>query len=157
MQGMEVPEKMICDGTRSEISGDTVSICKDDECTIKYLEKETSSANRSERSIETLKVTIKKDIKVSISPLVLWCYALERRAAINNATALGTYSLRGGVPHSVMTGEITDTSVLCNFAWFEWVKFRKTGVYTQYSLPSEKLGRCLGPDRNKGNEMSQHV
>ena len=55
----------------------------------------------------------------------------------------------------MMTGEITDISHLCNFAWYEWVKFRKPGE--SYPYPTEHLGRCLGPAINKGNGMSQNV
>ena len=54
-----------------------------------------------------------------------------------------------------MTGEMTDISNLCNFKWYEWVKFRRPGE--QYPYPSEHLGRCLGPAINKGNAMSQNI
>ena len=89
------------------------------------------------------------------SPLILWDYCIERRAAIENSIAKENYQLKGSVPHSVMTGELTEISNLCNFKWYEWVKFRKTGE--QYPYPTEWIGRCLGPAVSKGNAMSQNV
>ena len=58
-------------------------------------------------------------------------------------------------PHSYLTGEVTDLSSLCNFGWYEWVKYRKVGE--TFPISTEKLGRCLGPALNKGNEMSQYI
>ena len=60
-------------------------------------------------------------------------------------------------PYSHLTGETTDISHLCNFAWYEWVKYRKTGEETGFPSPTERLGRCLGPANNKGHIMSQYV
>ena len=74
---------------------------------------------------------------------------------MENVIAKDTFLLNGMVPHSMMTGEMTDISNLSNFGWYEWVKFRKPGE--PYPAPTEWLGRCLGPAANKGNEMSQYV
>lgn len=91
------------------------------------------------------------------SPIVLWCYCLERRAAINRSCAKDNLELNGATPHTYMTGEMTDISNICNFQWYEWVKFRRIGPSAAYPLPSEQLGRCLGPSKNRGNAMSQNV
>ena len=37
------------------------------------------------------------------------------------------------------------------------MKFRRIGPDAAYLFPTEHLGRCLGPTRNKGNVMSQYV
>ena len=87
--------------------------------------------------------------------MVFWDYCIERRATIENSSAKENYLLKGSVPHSMMTGELTDISNLCVFKWYEWVKFRKIGE--QFPYPTEWIGRCLGPARSKGNAMSQHV
>ena len=63
-------------------------------------------------------------------------------------------NLNGIVPRSMMLGEVTDFLHLCNFQWYEWVKFRRVGLEAAYPYPSEHLGRCLGPAKNKGNAMS---
>ena len=77
------------------------------------------------------------------SPIIFWDYCIERRAMIENSMAKDNYLLKGSVPHSYMTGEMTDISNLCVYNWYEWIKFRKVGE--QYPYPTEWLGRCLGP------------
>ena len=34
-------------------------------------------------------------------------------------------NLDGQVPRTFLTGELTDISHVCNFSWYEWVKFRR--------------------------------
>ena len=150
-----VPSSLIADGARAQIQGRAREICEEAGCNIVELEKGTPASNRAERFIQTLKTGSKHDMKSASSPIVFWCYCIERRALIENATAKDNYHLKGNVPHSAMTGEVTDISNLCRFGWYEWVKFRKPGE--QYPFPTERLGRCLGPARNKGNAMSQYV
>ena len=67
------------------------------------------------------------------------------------------YNLDRQVPRTYKTGEVTDISHICNFKWYEWVKFRRIGPEATYPFPSEHLGRCLGPSRSQGNSMSQYV
>ena len=88
------------------------------------LEKDTPASKRAKRFIQILKNGSQKDMTSSDSPLVLWCYCIERRAMIENACAKDNFLLKGNSPHSMMTGEVTDISNLCNFKWYEWVKFR---------------------------------
>ena len=152
-----VPEKMVLDGARAQVKGETSDICRLSGCKVVELERDTPSANHAERIIGELKSDTKSDTIKANSPLVLWCYCLQRRARINSSMARNNFQLDGMTPHSFLTGEITDISNICNFGWYEWVKYRKLGPDANYPLPSEMLGRCLGPCRNKGNEMSQSV
>ena len=63
----------------------------------------------------------------------------------------------GQVPRTFITVELTDISHVCNFKWYEWVKFRRIGPEVAYPFPTEHLGRFLGPARNQENAMSQHL
>ena len=152
-----VPTKMIVDGARAQTMGEVRKICDAAGCQIVELEKDTPASNRAERTIQELKMETKRDMVISGSPLVLWCYCLERRSEIMACCAKNNSNLNGTVPKSMMFGEVTDISHLCNFKWYEWVKFRRVGPDAAYPFPSEHLGRCLGPAKNKGNSMSQNV
>ena len=99
----------------------------------------------------------KQDMKMSGSPLVFWCYCIECCAEIMAYSVRNSPNLNDMVPQSMMTGEITEISDLCNFQWNEWVKFRHVGPEAAYLYSLEHLGHCLGPAKNKGNSMSQHV
>ena len=150
-----VPKKLIADGAKAQISGKSRDICNMSGCKVVELEKSTPFANRAERYIQILKNGCKTDMVRADSPMILWDYCIERRVLIENASAKDNYLLKGSVPHSMMTGEMTDISNLCNFNWYEWVKFRKPGE--QFPYPTEWLGRCLGPSNSQGNAMSQNV
>ena len=150
-----VPKKMIVDGARSQIKGETRKECDKAGCTVVELEKDTPAANRAERAIQEIKVGVREDLKRSGCPVIFWCYCLERRILINNRISKNSFELGGKTPHSYLTGELSDISSICHFEWYEWVKFRKTGE--GFPISSEKLGRCLGPAKNQGSVMSQSV
>ena len=152
-----MPSQMIMDGAKAQTKGKTGQECHDSGCPIVKLERGTPSANRAELSIRELQLDTKVDMSESKCPIILWCYCLERWELINSSIAKKNLELNGSTPYSFLTGEVTDISNLCAFKWYEWVKFQRVGPDSAYSLPSEQLGRCLGPAKNRGNVMSQHV
>jgi len=97
----------------------------------------------------------KTDLKISNCPMVLWCYAVERRGKILSASTRNIYELYGHVPQSKISGQQTDISSLAAFGWYEWVYYRDPGQ--TFPMPSERLGRCLGPAEHAGTAMSQWV
>lgn len=152
-----VPRKMIVDGARAETAGETKKLCDQSGCSIHELEKNTPSSNRAERAIQSVKKATKRDLIQSDCPLVFWCLCLERRSKIHNHSVRNSFNLTGMTPHSKLTGDITDISHLCNFKWYEWVKYYITGEDASFPMAEERLGRCLGPCDNKGNKMSQLI
>lgn len=122
-----VPLKMIVDGARAQIMGEARRVCEIAGCEKFELEKYTSASNWSEFRIQELKMETKRDMKMSGSPLVFWCYCIERHAKIMACSARKNTNLNDMVPWSMMTGEVTDISHLCNSQWYEWVKFRHVG------------------------------
>ena len=98
------------------------------------------------------------DLRESNAPMILWDYCLERRVQIMNLTARDTHKLRGLNPYTVTMGDQGDISNLCNFGWFEWCYYKEDRTPRfKYPHALDKLGRCLGPSKNEGNEMAQWV
>ena len=64
--------------------------------TLRLLEHNTQWANRAELYVGLVKDAVRKDMHSSGSPLVLWDYAAERRAAIMCLTARDLFQLQGG-------------------------------------------------------------
>ena len=91
----------------------------------------------------------------SSSPLVFWCYVLERRMKIINACPRDNFLLQGECQYTRMTGQSYDIFNFCEFEWFERVTYRLYGKKFPYQ--SEKLGRCLGPSNDAGSGMAQYV
>ena len=94
-------------------------------------------------------------MRSSVSSLVLWYYAAERRAAIMCLTARDLFRLEGSNPYTATFGYEGDISNLCKFAWYEWIYFYDDSSFARFPFDKALLGRCLGPARNEKNEMTQ--
>ena len=70
-------------------------------------------------------------------------------------TANNIFQLQGQNPYLATLGEMGDISNLFQFGWYEWVYFcqKKSAFHFQ----KDKLGRCIGPTKNYGNDMYQWV
>ena len=82
-----VPLHLICDQAREQVKGDARILCNEEGCYVIELEKGTPASNRAERNIKILKDGTKQDLFASNCPMVLWCYCIESRASIINATS----------------------------------------------------------------------
>ena len=148
-----VPQHLICDQAKEQVRGAARILCNEAGCIVMELEKGTPASNRAERAIKILKDGSKKDMFDSNSPMAFWCYCVEHRADIINATVRSNFLLQGSTPHTKLTGQPTDISSLCEYGWYEWVIYRVEGE--KYPYQHQRLGRTLGPARNAGNMMSQ--
>ena len=149
-----VPISLIVDAHKAQTSKATKRFCHQVGTTLRILEKGTPWANRAELYIGLLKEAVRKDLRATNSPMVLWDYAIERRALIHNAVPRPLFQNNGLTPHSATFGVEGDISKICNFGWYEWVYYRDHGSFPENK---QKLGRVLGPIPNEGNEMAQGV
>ena len=149
-----VPVELILDGFSAQTTSTVKRFCDQVGTTLKILERATPWANRAELYIGLLKEAVRKDMRESNSPMVLWDYAIERRALIHNAVPRPLFQAQGKTPHECTFGVQNDISKICNFGWYEWVYYRDFGSFPENK---EKLGRLLGPTKNEGNAMSQSV
>jgi hypothetical protein len=89
----------------------------------------------------------------SSAPCVLWDHCFELHAQIRSHTALDMLSLAGDVPETMLLGDTTDISNLCQFTWYEFVWH----IDPRDSLDKQKLGRCLGSSHSVGDAMCYKV
>ena len=150
-----IPLHLICDQAAEQVKGSARLLCNEVGCLIVELEKGTPASNRAERAIKILKDGAWRDMFDANSPMAFWCYCIERRADIINATIRANHLLQGQTPYSKLTGQPTDISALCEYGWYEWVIYRVEGQ--KFPTQPRKLGRVLGPARNAGSAMSQWV
>ena len=149
------PDAIIADSANEQKSQDIKRFLGEIGTTLRILEEGTPWANRAELYIGLLKEAVRKDMKESDCPLVLWDYCVERRARINNLTAKDLFQLHGNTAHTVTLSEEADISSLSRFGWYEWCYYLEHTARFPYNR--EILGRVLGPSRGEGNEMSQWV
>ena len=149
------PDSFVCDMSGEQMSAEVKLFCHEIGSTLRALEEGTPWSNKAELYIGLLKEAVRKDMKESNSPMVLWDYCIERRARIHNLTAKSRFNLHGTNPHTLTLGEEGDISNLCQFAWYEWCYYREQTA----AFPNNKevLGRVLGPARGEGNEMAQWI
>ena len=75
-----VPVDLVVNAHQAQTSKATKRFCHQVGTTLRILERGTPWSNRAELYIGLLKEATRKDLHHSNSPMVLWDYALERRA-----------------------------------------------------------------------------
>ena len=113
-----VPPKIVCDGAPEQVKGESRMLCNKVDTEIVQLERGTPWANQAEGYKGITKSESKTDLKISNCPMVLWCYAVERRGKILSALTCNIYELYGQVPQSKLSGQQTDISSLAAFSGY---------------------------------------
>ena len=72
---------------------------------LKILEESTQHANLDERYVGLTKTSIRKDMRKSDTPMVLWYLFAEHRMRINNLTALPLFQIQVQNHHLATFGE----------------------------------------------------
>ena len=151
-----VPDKLVVDPSGEQTSSSVKNFCNQVCLTLRILEESTQWANRAELYIGLLKEAIRKDLRTSNCPLVLWDYCAERRALIHNLVPQKMFQNSGQTPMTATLGIQGDISNLCNFSWYDWCYYREEGKH-QFPFQKYLLGRVLGPTKNEGDSMAQNV
>jgi hypothetical protein len=81
------PDVLVCDGSKTQNQREVKLLSTQMGTTLKKLEAETQWANRAELAVGILKEAVRKDLRESGSPIVLWDYCMERRALICQVTS----------------------------------------------------------------------
>jgi hypothetical protein len=69
--------------------------------------------------------------------------------------SLDIFGLEGQVPESKIKGETVDISIITEYAWYEWVKFRDAAA--KFPVSKIELGRDLGAAINIGPAMTRKI
>ena len=80
------PDVLVCDGSKTQNQREVKLLSTQMGTTLKKLEAETQWANRAELAVGILTEAVRKDLRESGSPIVLWDYCMERRALIGQVT-----------------------------------------------------------------------
>ena len=81
-------------------------------------------------------------------------YVIERSALIRISVPCPLFQAQGKTPYECNFGTQNDMSSMFNFGWHEWVHYRDHSTCPENK---EKLGRIIGPCKNKGNEKAQCI
>ena len=83
--------------------------------TLRILEESTQWASLVDLYIGIIKEAIRKDIRETHSPLVLWDYCAKKRTLILNMTARHLFQVKGYTPHTATFGTKGDISNICQY------------------------------------------
>jgi hypothetical protein len=84
----------------------------------------------------------------------LWDICLELQCLIRSSIAHNIYALNDDVPNTAVSGDTTDISHLCKFAWYDWVWYLDP---VDFPEDKRKLGRWLGPAHDIGDAMCARI
>jgi hypothetical protein len=93
-------------------------------------------------------------MKKSSAPLYLWDFCLELQSMIRSSIAHNIYALNDDVPNTAVSGDTTDISHLCEFAWYDWIWYLDP---VDFPVDKRNLGRWLGPAHDIGDVMCAHI
>ena len=104
--------------------------------------------NAVESAIRELKKATGRKMVCAGAPKPFWADAIDLEAYVRSNTAHNIFILQGEVPEMVMSGETSNISQFCEFAFYDWIMFRDQPV----AFPDDNpvLGHYLGPAINVG-------
>ena len=117
--------------------------------THRVLEDHTPWANRAELYFGFLKKAIRKDLRKSNCPMVLWDYCSQRRSLIHNLTPRNLFQLEKCSPFQMKFGVQGDISNLSQFDRYDWFSIEKKERIS-FLIRKNFLGVSLDPLRMKG-------
>ena len=150
-----MPVSLICDPSGEQSSNQVKQFAKECQIKLKLLEESIQWANLAEQYIGILKSAICKSMYEPDCPLKIWDYCVEWRVQVHNLTAKDRLVLDRKNPYTATFGEESDISNICNFGFYDLVYYwENTDSFPELK---RKIGHCLGPCKDEGNEMAQYI
>ena len=140
-----VPTKMIMDGSKEQTKGRFCKKFLEASVHCKQTEPYSSWQNAAEGGIWELKKASGRKMVWAGAPKAMWDDAIEYEAYIQSNTAWDIFMLQGETPETVMSGETSHISQLCEFGFYEWIMFWEDPDHAQFPADNPILGRYLGP------------
>jgi hypothetical protein len=147
-----VPPKIICDGSLEQVKGRFNQKTREADCWTKQIEPYSQWQNAAEGGIREVKKGAGRKMVKKKSPKMLWDDCLELEGQIRSNTAHDIFELQGETPETILSGETSDISQLCELGWYDWCKFRD--VAAPFPQDKQVLGRYLGPSVDIGPAMT---
>ena len=91
------------------------------------------------------------------APKAMWADGIEYEAYIQSNTVWDIYMIQGETPETVMSGETSDISQLCELGFYEWIMFQEEPNHAQFPENNPILERFLRPAINFGSAMTAKI
>ena len=104
-----------------------------------------------------LKEGVQKDMCKANSPMVLWNYCVEQQGNIFSMYTRDSFQLNGTNPHTMTSVYESKIYNMCEFGWYKCCHYFDDPKVSIFPFLNACLGSVLGPDKNKGNEITQWI
>ena len=119
-----VPVSLVLDGHMDQNNNNTNKLCHQVGTTLRILEAGTLWANQAELYIRIFKEYVRRDLRMTNTPMVLWDYCMDRWSRIHNAVPHPLFQNQEMTPHEATFGKQGDISNICKFGLYQWVYYR---------------------------------
>ena len=147
-----IPSELLTDGARELVLSEWGKICRRYKVRQITTEPHSPWQNPAELAGGQVKRKVRRVMKITNTPVVLWDYCWEYISSLRCITAVDNAYLDGLTPFSKVHGYTPDISEYLTFKWFDWVWYHEP-----VNPDKELLGRWLGPAHNIGQGLAYHV
>ena len=116
-----------------------------------FIEPYSPWQNPAEGGIREVKRLAYRWMRLTSSPVTLWCFAFELAADILSLCVTTHYVRRGRTPYEIVFGYTPDISEYVTFGWYQWCYF-----WDEHTK-EKRLGRWLGPAHRVGQALCYWV
>lgn len=149
-----IPSALIPDNAKELTEGEFRRKALRASCPIYPIEPYTPNATMCEAGIRETLRGFRRMMNASNTPGCLWDDGLEYYSQVRCHTVNTIHETQGEVPQTMMTGEVSDISYLCEFDWYKYVWYMNP---EDESMERKKLGKYCGPFLHQGDAMSAKV
>lgn len=116
-----------------------------------YTEPHSPWQNRSEPAIGEIKSYARHLMRLTQTPIRLWCFCYEYSADLLSLLASGRFELKGRTPYKVVMNYTPDISEYISYSWFQWC------YYYDETTKTKQLCRWLGPAHSIGQSFCSYI
>ena len=116
-----------------------------------YTEPHSPWQNRAEPAIGEIKSYARRLMRLTQTPIRLWCFCYEYSADVLSLLATGRFELKGRTPYETVMNYTPDISEYISYSWFQWCYYFDEGTKTK------QLCRWLGPAHSVGQSFCSYV
>lgn len=147
-----IPTELHTDGAKELTLGQWGKTCRRHRIHMRTTEPHSPWQNPAEVAGGIIKRRVRRLMKYTNTPVVLWDYCWKYACAIRSLTAVDNMYLDGSTPFAPIHGYNPDISEYITFAWFDWVYY-----HDPKDPDKQLLGRWLGPAHDTGQGLAYYI
>ena len=153
-QKIGIPSALIPDNAKELTQGEFKRKALRASCPIHPIEPYTSNANICEDGIRETLRGYRRMMSATNTPGCLWDDALQYYSQVRCHTVNTIHETQGEVPQTLVTGDDSDISYLCEFDWYSYVWYLDP---EDSGMERKKLGKYCGPFLHEGDAMAAKI